>query len=153
MGVIKKYTFPCIRFLLVDPALKRNLKCDLKAPETTKMTSRTQLGSLDVHWSRMSVAAMTINALKLVLVLQQRVSIPLYSLSFPKKFSIRCRYLQVSRLNPAGKRQLDLSGMTASIRTSASALRNQFASNARFARFFPQNSLSMSAAMSRRSWA
>jgi hypothetical protein len=37
----------------------------------------------------MMVAAMAMNAEKLVSVLQQRVAIPLYFLSFPKKFSIR----------------------------------------------------------------
>jgi hypothetical protein len=43
----------------------------------------------------MTVAAIAMNPLKLVSVLQQRVALPLYSLSFPKKFSIRCRHLQV----------------------------------------------------------
>jgi len=47
------------------------------------------LGSVDVHRSPMTVDAREINALKLVSVLQHLVAIPLYSLSFPKKFSIR----------------------------------------------------------------
>ena len=51
------------------------------------------------------------------------------------------------------KRRLDLGGITASILASASASRNQFASNARSARSFPQDSPSMSAAVPRRSWA
>jgi hypothetical protein len=37
----------------------------------------------------MTVATMAMNALQLVSVLQQRMAIPLYSLSFPKKFPIR----------------------------------------------------------------
>ena len=37
----------------------------------------------------MTVDAREINALKLVSVLQHLVAIPLYSLSFPKKFSIK----------------------------------------------------------------
>ena len=51
------------------------------------------LGPFDVHRSRMTVAASEMNALKLSSVLQQRMAMPLYSLSFPKKFSIRCRHL------------------------------------------------------------
>ena len=41
----------------------------------------------------MTVAAKEIKALKLSSVLQQRMMIPLYSLSFPKKFLIKCRHL------------------------------------------------------------
>jgi len=37
----------------------------------------------------MTVDAREINALKLVSVMQHLVAIPLYSLSFPKKFSIK----------------------------------------------------------------
>ena len=51
------------------------------------------LGSVDIHRSRMTVDARAMKALKLVSVLQHRVAMPLYSLSFPKKFSIRCRHL------------------------------------------------------------
>ncbi len=51
------------------------------------------LGSVDVHRRRMMVAAMAMKAAKLVSVLQQRVVIPLYSLIFPKRFSIRWRHL------------------------------------------------------------
>ena len=46
----------------------------------------TVLGAVDVQLSRMTVVAIAMNALKLVSVLQQRVAIPMYSLSFPKKF-------------------------------------------------------------------
>jgi hypothetical protein len=52
------------------------------------------------------------NALKLSSVLQKRMAIPLYSLSFPKKFSIRCRHLYLSLSNSTGKRRWDLGGMT-----------------------------------------
>jgi hypothetical protein len=52
-----------------------------------------QLGRVDVHFNRITVAAIEMNALKLASVLQQRIAIPLYSLSFPKKFSIKCRHL------------------------------------------------------------
>jgi hypothetical protein len=41
----------------------------------------------------MIVAAIAMKAEKLLSVLQHRVAIPLYSFSFPKKFSIRCRHL------------------------------------------------------------
>jgi len=41
----------------------------------------------------MTVDARAMKALKLVSVLQHRVAIPLYSFSFPKKFSIRWRHL------------------------------------------------------------
>ena len=51
------------------------------------------LGRVDVHFKRITVAARAMNALKLASVLQQRIAIPLYSLSFPKKFSIRCRHI------------------------------------------------------------
>ena len=54
---------------------------------------QASLGSVDVQRRRMTVAAMAMNAEKLVSVLQQRIAIPLNSLSFPKKFSIRCRHL------------------------------------------------------------
>jgi len=97
----------------------------------------------------MTVAAM---ALKLVSVLQQRVAVPLYSFSFPKKFPVRWRHLQVSRSNSAGKRRSDPGGMSASILASAGASPGQLASNARSARSLPQDSLSMSAAVPRRSW-
>jgi hypothetical protein len=49
----------------------------------------TLLGPVDVHLRRITVATMAMNALQLVSVLQQRMAIPLYSLSFPKKFPIR----------------------------------------------------------------
>ena len=88
----------------------------------------------------MPVGASAMKSLKLVPVLQQRVAVPLYSLSFPKKFSIRCRHVQVSRLISADKRRLDLGGMTASIPASASALRSQFALKARSARSLPHGS-------------
>lgn len=52
-----------------------------------------QLGSVDVHRSRMTVATIAMNAEKLLSVLQHLVAIPLYSFNFPKKFSIRCRHL------------------------------------------------------------
>lgn len=52
-----------------------------------------RLGPVDVHFRRMMVAAMEMKAPKLSSVLQHRVAMPLYSLSFPKKFSIRCRHL------------------------------------------------------------
>ena len=52
-----------------------------------------QLGPVDVHFSRMMVAAKEMKALKLSSVLQQRMAIPLYSLSLQKKFSMRCRHL------------------------------------------------------------
>lgn len=51
------------------------------------------LGPVDVQRRRMTVAAMAMKAEKLLSVLQQRVAMPLYSLSFPNKFSIRCRHL------------------------------------------------------------
>ncbi len=51
------------------------------------------LGPFDVQRSRMTVAAMAMKAKKLLSVLQDRVAIPRNSLSFPKKFSIRCRHL------------------------------------------------------------
>ena len=54
---------------------------------------RDMLGPVDVHLRRMIVAAMAMKAPKLSSVLQHRVAIPLNSLSFPKKFSIRCRHL------------------------------------------------------------
>jgi len=41
----------------------------------------------------MTVAAIAMDALQLVSVLQQRMAIPLCSLSFAKKFSIRWRHL------------------------------------------------------------
>ena len=50
---------------------------------------RLRLGPVDVHRSRMMVAAMATKAEKLLSVLQHRMAIPLYSFSFPKKFSIR----------------------------------------------------------------
>lgn len=52
-----------------------------------------QLRRVDVHFRRMMVAAMEIKAPKLSSVLQHLVAIPLYSFSFPEKFSIRCRHL------------------------------------------------------------
>lgn len=52
-----------------------------------------RLGLVDVHRKGMTVAAMAMNAVKLVSVFQQRMAIPLYSLSFPKKFSIIWRHL------------------------------------------------------------
>ena len=51
------------------------------------------LGLVDVHLSRMTVAARATKALKLSSVLQQRMAMPLYSFSLPKKFSIKCRHL------------------------------------------------------------
>jgi hypothetical protein len=44
-------------------------------------------------FKRITVAATDMNELKLASVLQQRIAIPLYSLSFRKKFSIKCRDL------------------------------------------------------------
>lgn len=41
----------------------------------------------------MTVAARAMKALKLSSVLQQRMAMPLYSLSLPKRFSIRWRHL------------------------------------------------------------
>ena len=111
------------------------------------------LGRVDIYRSRMTVAAREMNALKLVSVLQQRAVIPLYSFSFPKKFPIRWRHLQVSRSNSAGKRRSDPGGMTASIPASAGASPGQFASKARSARSLPQDSPSLSTAVPRRSWA
>ena len=52
--------------------------------------SSSSLGRVDVHFKRITVAAREMNALKLASVLQQRIAIPLYCLSFPKEFSIRC---------------------------------------------------------------
>ena len=63
-----------------DAADKR---CDLEKE------LRECLGPVDVHRSRMMVAAMATKAEKLLSVLQHRMAIPLYSFSFPKKFSIR----------------------------------------------------------------
>jgi len=40
----------------------------------------------------MRVAASAMNAVKLWSVLQERIAIPLFSFSFPKKFSMRCRH-------------------------------------------------------------
>jgi len=66
-------------------------KSHLRNPEYNLVREPlTKLGRVDVHRSRMTVDA---RALKLVSVLQHLVAIPLYSLSFPKKFSIRCRHL------------------------------------------------------------
>ncbi len=45
------------------------------------------------HLWRMMVATMEMKAPKLSSVLHHRVAIPLYSFSFPKRFSIRCRHL------------------------------------------------------------
>ena len=56
-------------------------------------TCNSTLGSVDVYRRRMTVAAIAMKAEKLLSVLQHRVAIPLYSFSFPKKFSIRCRHL------------------------------------------------------------
>ena len=111
------------------------------------------LGHVDIYRSRMTVAAMAMNALKLVSVLQHRVAAPLYSFSFPKKFPVRRRHLQVSRSNSAGKRRSDPGGMSASILASAGASPGQFASNARSARSLPQDNPSLSAEVPRRSWA
>ena len=86
-----------------------------------------RLGPVDVYLVRITVAASEMKALKLSSVLQQRMAIPLYSLSFPKKFSIRCRHLQVSRSNSAGNRRLGLGGMTAVIPALVSRSRSQFA--------------------------
>ena len=58
-----------------------------------KQNGARYLGSVDVHLVRVTVAAREMNALKLSSVLQQRMAMPLYSFSFPKKFSIRCRHL------------------------------------------------------------
>jgi len=43
-----------------------------------------KLGPVDVHLSRMIVAAIEMNALKLASVLHERMAIPRFSLSFPK---------------------------------------------------------------------
>ena len=63
------------------------------ADQAKEITVARFLGRVDVHRSRMTVDARAMKALKLVSVLQHLVAIPLYSLSFPKKFSIRCRHL------------------------------------------------------------
>jgi len=69
----------------------------------------------------MTVDARAMNALSLMSVLQQCIAVLLYSFSFPKKFPVGWRHLQVSRSNSARKRRFDPGGMTASILASASA--------------------------------
>lgn len=76
---------------------------------------------------------MAMNALKLASVLQRRVAMTLYSLGFPKTFSIRWRHLYVSRSRSVGRRRLDLGGITASTSVFAKESCSQFASNARSA--------------------
>ena len=73
----------CALKLLHDPDL---------APPRVRDTFR-KLGPVDVHRRRIMVAARAMKAEKLLSVLQHLVAIPLNSLSFPKKFSIRCRHL------------------------------------------------------------
>ena len=64
-----------------------------RTSKSTPQYATVVLGSVDVHRRRMIVAAIAMKAEKLLSVLQHRVAIPLYSFSFPKKFSIRCRHL------------------------------------------------------------